>query len=561
MNIFVMSSGMDRAFAALGHNVLALPFNHGAPAFDLAAELRRRDFVPDLIFQEESLTERVLLQGLDEFDCPKIFWSLDAHLNLFWHVYYARLFDGVLTPHLSFWEQTLDPKPPLERLARYGRERPWRPHAERRHGVGFVGRITEQRPLRKHLTDFLHRQYDALLVSEVPFLEMLRVYEDVRLAPNESIMAEVNFRLMETASCGCLPFCQDVGEDQDALFTPGKEIVTFGDVVELKALLDYFLARPDLAELKARAAWERVKAEHLPEHCARRALDFAGRLPRSGARGWDASTAFWLSVWQLRRAKRIRFPLARIEDALAAQPATAEILAARAALMVWLGQQDVFMELAALLLGTGRFQEDTELNLACSMAALKFGDQALALRFWRRNEQAPREGKASEPRPTPQGPVGLCLAWARVLLRERALRNPGAFFDPELHLPASALECLHLAQSFERRNLEAVRLADAIYARMRGGEYYRLGALSELTLLERKDWRAGLALGVANLRSFRLREGLTELYLALAEARNLGKERSFLRALSSLDHKGYIRSALTALDNQNATVEKPTEEL
>ena len=543
MNIFALSSGIAQTFEALGHTVLSFPSHHGATVFELDVALRERGFVPDLIFQEESLLDRVVLKGLDTFDCPKIFWSVDSHLNLFWHLNYARLFDGVMTPHVSIWKRVRAETPPLERLARYGVALPWRPHAERRHSVGFVGRITQHRPLRQWLAEFLQTTFQAHVASDLNFQDMLRTYQDVRLAPNESIMTEVNFRLLETASCGCLAFCQEVGTDQDALFLPGQEIMTFCDVLELKALLDHFLAHPDLAERKARAAWERVQAEHLPIHRARRVLEFARTLTSRGAKGFDAVTAFWLSIWQLRRSKRVAFPLETIDDALSKLPATAEILAARVGVLVWLGRAENTKDLAALIFEKEYFAADMELNLACSMAGVLLGDWPLAKQFWYRQQRASRR----EPPARPERPFDLCLLWARELMRESVLQTPGSTFDPERHLPCSALECVYLAQTFEPHDQEAIRLVDAIFARSKGSEYFRLGALSEISLVERSNWRAGLALGVVNLHAFRLQQGLEEIVLALNAARSQGKERPFLRTLSGLDRKGYVRAVLATL--------------
>ena len=89
MNIVCLDSSLGTALADLGHTVKDL--RPGAGIVRLAPLLG--DFVPDLLIQQEALGPRTLVVDLDAFSCPKVFWSIDTHLNSFWHQYYARLFD------------------------------------------------------------------------------------------------------------------------------------------------------------------------------------------------------------------------------------------------------------------------------------------------------------------------------------------------------------------------------------------------------------------------------------------------------------------------------------
>jgi NodT family efflux transporter outer membrane factor (OMF) lipoprotein len=118
-----------------------------------------------------------------------------------------------------------------------------------------VGRVTAQRPARGWLLDFLTRQYGERglkLASDVNFGQMLELYGDSRLAPNESIMGELNFRLFEASSTGCLVLGQDLGPEQEALFEPGRDMEVFGHVAGLKSRLDFLLKNPRVAQAKAR---------------------------------------------------------------------------------------------------------------------------------------------------------------------------------------------------------------------------------------------------------------------------------------------------------------------
>ena len=115
------------------------------PLFNVPQFLHEQNFKPDFIIQAEHLGERTLLEGLEDLACPKIFWAIDSHLNMHWQQYYARLFNAVLTPHLTLW-QALPPdlQHPLRntvirQMAKQGQNIAWKPHSEREHNLSFVG--------------------------------------------------------------------------------------------------------------------------------------------------------------------------------------------------------------------------------------------------------------------------------------------------------------------------------------------------------------------------------------------------------------------------------------
>jgi hypothetical protein len=541
MRICVVSPLLGPALAAQGHEVVALwP---AEPLFDLEAELAGRGFVPELILQQESLGQRVLLRGLTRFACPKVFWSLDTHLNLFWQCCYFRLFDGVLTPHGSLLQKAApDLEQAVGRMAMFAPERPWRPFAKRPRGVGFVGRLTEHRPARRWLTEFLAERYGGELAQNLSFPQMLDFYQDTRLAPNESLLGEVNFRLMETAGCGCLVFSQDVGPDQDTLFTRGAEVETYANVLELRALLDHYHSRPEEAERLGRAAWERVGREHLLRHRAAHVVDFAQGLAPAAARGAMAEAAYWLSLARLARAGMLAADAQALDNALAQLPALPEVLAERLTLAVESGRAADALALARQVLAEDAHPGDLDVGLAGSMTGVLLEDWGLARSFWLRRQEAGR--KAGGRAPLPADPARLCLAWAGELAQAERAGSAGFPFDPAAHLPKAAVECLYLAQRLAPDDLDITRRLAAMTSTLRGHDYARLGHLSTLALHNPGDWRTGLQLGMAGLKNCRLEAGLADLAQALEHARAQGKEAAFFGALAALDPAGHVLAAL-----------------
>jgi spore maturation protein CgeB len=78
----------------------------------------------------------------------------------------------------------------------------------------------------------------------------------------------VNTRTFELAAAGA---CQvvDRKEDLATLFKPGEELITYGDLADLRRQLDYHLAHPD----EAAAVGANARRRALAEHTLRRRID------------------------------------------------------------------------------------------------------------------------------------------------------------------------------------------------------------------------------------------------------------------------------------------------
>jgi glycosyltransferase involved in cell wall biosynthesis len=267
-------------FAALGHEIRSV--HPASTILDLPVLPELRDFRPDLIFQQESLHHPVFLKNLEQVPCPALFWSLDTHLNIHWQKYYLRLFDAVGTPHVSFFTRMPARWTPkrLFRLAMFGPDLPWHPHAERTRATGFVGLDNPKtRPLRSRFLRIL-QPLGLTAVSGLNETEMLEFYRDTRIVPNEAIAFEVNFRLTEAAGAGACVLSPDIGPDLNELYAPDREIVVYGDGQDMVEKLFFFLRRPDLSEKIGRAAWEKTQSRHLARHRAQSVLDAAAGLTR-----------------------------------------------------------------------------------------------------------------------------------------------------------------------------------------------------------------------------------------------------------------------------------------
>ena len=539
MRICSVHGSLDTAFRELGHEVLSL--RPGPGLFALDSALAKQGFAPDLVVQQESLGPRTLLQGLKAFSCPKVFWSIDTHLNSFWQLPYGRLFDLVLTTQQS-WVSRLTSQglPRVAWLPWFGFEHGWTPWSRRRFKTSFVGRVTGHRPVRQAFATFLSQEFGTTIHQELPFKDMVAVYADTLLVPNESILGEVNFRTFEAASCGCVVVCQRLGEDLEPLFEPGREILVYDHVLELKQILSHALARPDRMRGIGAAARDRIHREHLPSHRAERVLDLAAGCP-AGSGATDRA-GLLLTRFELWQAGRLNLQGERLLNDLLHLPPDPEVLAAVIALSVRLRTTDQTLALLVRILDRKEGQEEWRVNLAGSMAALKLGSFDLARQFWYRQARS-----QNSKHPPVADPLEIHLTWSRELVRLGRTLRPGFVFDPKIHIPAAALECLLWAHAKWPESLRVQRQMNGLLATVRGTEQVRMGLLSSLTMRNPDNWRDGLELAMVNLRIFRIRQGLEEAVAARDAACSKGEEQRFYRLLAGMDPGGTLARTLKQL--------------
>jgi len=303
MRICLIHGKLGPALRHLGHEVLEILPPPGVT--DVRTILAPHDFAPDFLLQTEVLGPRVILAGLETLECRKVFLSVDTHLNAFWHARYGALFDAVATTQPSWAPKlrALGLRQVFE-LPWFGSLAPFKAFAARGHDVAFCGRIGPERPIRRRFADFLQRGFAAAIETDLPYDAMLGLFGDTRIVPNESIAGEINFRLFEAASLGCLVIAQ-AGPDLGTLFEIGREILVYSNALELADRLRHCLTRPAEAERMGRAARARVLAHHLPLHRAQTLLaHFPLIEPSVAATGSDAALTFHLTLLDLMETGR-----------------------------------------------------------------------------------------------------------------------------------------------------------------------------------------------------------------------------------------------------------------
>lgn len=530
-------------FRQLGYTVLHVSTGTDL-FFDLESHLAEHDFAPDLVIQAESLSSRTVVTGLSGLDCPTLFWAVDPHLNADWHDAYARLFDVTCSTQKA-WIPRLKRRGAvdIQWLPMFGHEAPWTDMGERKYDVAFVGRISDQRPARKWMVEYLAdkgRGFDMAIEGNLSYADMLALYRDSRIIPNESILGEVNFRLFEGASSGCLVLSQDLGEEQELLFERGREFDTYDHIGEMDAKLAKYLSNPRMVQAMGMAARERVLAEHLPVHRARQMVDYAMDAARNRATGGEADKWMALSIAGLWESEKFSLPVGEVLKRLGSLPSDEDVAEAVLRVQAAAGMQKYMADNAQTLLGARLYESSFEVNLTGSMACLRLDNWDGAKGFWYRHQQT---SGARESVP-PTDPTALLTLWAKELKRRNRIVRAGFPYTPSKHLPFAASECFIAILADQPEHLPTLRLLDTVLRPIMGLEQARVGYLSILTLHERSDWRLALEIALANLKSYRLESGLEELRLARELAKKVGQEAMFTRALASLDKSGLLAERL-----------------
>ncbi len=489
----------------------------------------------DILLQEEVLGRRVVLQGLENLECRSVFWTKDPHLNFFWQVFYARQFDLVCSTQERFAKLfRQNGSPQAAWLPWAGTDLPFTPWGERTNELAFVGRLVG-RPIRRNLCDFLQQRFGLLQAENLERSAMFSLYAQTKIVPNEAILGEVNMRLFEGASCGCVVVGQKMTENAELLFEPNKEALFFENVLELENQIAKLLADPEEAEKIGYRAWQRVQSEHLPLHRSKKLLQLVAASPKNRCLPEVGRVNFVLSLHALAQAGMPLLPPKKMLQLLLELKNTDTQI--RRALLQHLFAVKQYERLEAELVETAQGDfADFFLLQTCSVAALLGQNRFdLARFFWQKYSYLEKK------RPSVlANPEELLLVWAEELRRHSQISRPGFFFDEKCHLPQTAVECVLCAISQADEPTAVIEKMQFLLRNEPGYDEFRLRHLSWLGLRRRQDWRLGIELALTNLRIFRKEEGLEELFLALEAARLQGQETAFFRLLRAMDFSGLV---------------------
>jgi len=221
---------------------------------------------PDLYLWVESVGGH-FPQNLQALSCAKACYLIDSHLNLSWHLEWARQFDYVFIAQREY----------LTSFRAQGITVHWLPLAcdpeihisldlLKQHDVGFVGSLTSNNPRRTELLQMLSEHVD--LHAERCFLaDMAKVFSASKIVFNCAVNNDLNMRVFEAMSTGSL-LLTDLAwnSGQDILFRDGEDYAVYRHDDLLPDMVGFYLDNEELRERIAARGRNLAHAAHTYRH-------------------------------------------------------------------------------------------------------------------------------------------------------------------------------------------------------------------------------------------------------------------------------------------------------
>ena len=230
-------------------------------------------FMPDLFLWIESVYG-YFPQGIQKLPFPTACYMIDSHLNLSWHLDWAKQFDFVFVAQKKY----------IPDFKNAGcRNVHWLPlgcspgihkkfDVEKIYDIGFVGSITKNHVRRKMLLDKLSRYFNVHI--ERSFLEdMALTFSRSKIIFNEAIKDDLNMRVFEALSTGSLLFTDNAKESGLTDFFNDREHLVIYNDDNIIELADYYLIHPKEREAIAERGREEVLKSHTYDHRVREMIE------------------------------------------------------------------------------------------------------------------------------------------------------------------------------------------------------------------------------------------------------------------------------------------------
>jgi hypothetical protein len=240
---------------------------------DMATLVKRlpSEMLPDLYFWVESLNG-YFPKNLDALRQPKVCYLIDSHLNLHWHVKWAKQFDHVFIAQREYLQAFRDAgngsvhwlplgcDPGIHRKTTTTKE----------HAVGFAGTLHTER--RVKLLNSIEQAF-SLTCKRVFWEDMADLFSRSRIVFNNAIKNDLNMRVFEALSTGSF-LLTDVAQasGQEELFRAGEDLGVYTDDAITEAV-SYYLDHEDERERIAQRGQQIVHTGHTYAHRMEDMLD------------------------------------------------------------------------------------------------------------------------------------------------------------------------------------------------------------------------------------------------------------------------------------------------
>jgi hypothetical protein len=233
---------------------------------DMATLVNRlpSDMLPDLYFWVESING-YFPKNLDALRRPKACYLINSHLNLQWHVEWAKQFDHVFIAQREYLQAFRDAGNSSVHWLPLGCDpgihRKTTPIKE--HAVGFAGSVNTER--RVKLLNSI-AEVCSLTYKRVFWEDMADLFSQSRIVFNNAVRNDLNMRVFEALSTGSF-LLTDVAlaSGQEELFRAGEDLGVYTDDAITEAV-SYYLNHEDERERIARRGQQIIHNGHTYAH-------------------------------------------------------------------------------------------------------------------------------------------------------------------------------------------------------------------------------------------------------------------------------------------------------
>lgn len=270
---------------------------------------------PDVILVGDNSTyPRVT--GLEFLPVPLVWYAIDSHIHLSWHMQYASAFDVILVAQRDYlrWYRPDPGRQVVEWMPLY-----CNPSSDRDAGIprevplSFVGTLNAAlNPDRVALIEGI-RQRTPIQVESGPYVDL---FNRSQIVLNQSMANDLNFRTFQAMACGALLLTERIGNGFSDLFQEGRHCLAYdhGSVDQIIEQVEAYRNRPAARAAIAEAGRDEVLAKHTVRHRTERLLALLAQADLSAmvaARQVDAMPiqAFVMSVYDSAWRQYLRMAL------------------------------------------------------------------------------------------------------------------------------------------------------------------------------------------------------------------------------------------------------------
>jgi len=220
---------------------------------------------PDLYVWVESVCG-YFPEGLESLTCATACWLIDTHLNLTWHLKWAKHFKYVFLAQREY----------VQTFRNNGLNAHWLPlacdpeiHApvslQKKYDISFVGSLSHN-PRRQSLLKRLDDEL-GIYCERCWWDDMARVISQSRMTFNNAVKNDLNMRVFEALSIGTL-LLTDRAPDSglETLFHDGEELAIYRNDDELLDVTRFYLSNPLLQGQIAQRGQQIVHNAHTYQH-------------------------------------------------------------------------------------------------------------------------------------------------------------------------------------------------------------------------------------------------------------------------------------------------------